>query len=548
MNDALSPKSRARRLVALFVLACTWYAAVWHQPLPSSVDVGARGAELERVFATLEFLTRDQRQRGTTHHAASIEHLEERLRAAGHVPRRQEARLFAAPIVNVLAEVAGRESTGLVLVMAHHDSVFASPGAGDDASGVAAALEAFTSVAATGPRNDLLLLLTDGEELDLLGATAFVEQHPRAGEVRAVVNLEALGNAGPAWLFETGPEDGRWVEAFARTAPLPIGSSAAEAIYRTLMSHRDTDFSRLRDRGVGGFNFAIVWGTAANHRPIDTFANIERAAVAHLYDSGRAALAVLAEADLAAEPRPGSVFFELPGLGLVAIAPLASRVLSVLALAAALAVAALAVRGVGPRRVLGGLAFGLVACAVAVAATLGVVHALPPLAELVASAGEVRGNALSMRLFAAGAASLAAGLCALPLLARRVESGWFLVPGAVGVVALEATFPQAAHALAVPVLAVATATLAPPRLRDAASLAALVLAVLFAGPYLRSLPQIVGTQPTMAALASAVPAAALAALALVPLGPSVRARAALVLAVAGLVLLAAWALVARGGL
>jgi hypothetical protein len=52
----------------------------------------------------------------------------------------------------------------------------------------------------------------------------------------------------------------------------------------------------------------------------------------------------------------------------------------------------------------------------------------------------------------------------------------------------------------------------------------------------------------MAALASAVPAASLAALALVPLGPVLRARAALVLALAGLLLLTAWALVARSGL
>ena len=85
----------------------------------------------------------------------------------------------------------------------------AAPGAADAGSGVAAILEsarAFRSGPA--PRNDVILLFTDGEELGLLGARAFVEQHPWAKDVRVAVNFEARGTSGPAQMFETGPDNG----------------------------------------------------------------------------------------------------------------------------------------------------------------------------------------------------------------------------------------------------------------------------------------------------------------------------------------------------
>ena len=75
---------------------------------------------------------------------------------------------------------------------------------GDDGAGVAALLETLRALR-TGPplRNDILFVITDGEEDGLLGASAFVAENPAAKDVRVVVNFEARGNAGESQMFET---------------------------------------------------------------------------------------------------------------------------------------------------------------------------------------------------------------------------------------------------------------------------------------------------------------------------------------------------------
>jgi hypothetical protein len=525
-------KSRAHT-AALAALALCWFVALWHQERPSvaasEAGIGAAGGAAdsararvhERLLATLAELSAGVRHHSEAHHAAALEALELRLVAAGHEPLRQNARHLSVPVVNLLARANGTQSTGLVVVMGHHDSVFGSPGASDDGAGAVAALEAFLEVARTPHRNDILLLLTDGEELGLHGARSFVAEHRWFGEVRAALNLESLGNAGPAWLFETGPTDARWIAGFARSAPLPIGSSVAEPIYRTLMSHRDTDFSPFRDAGIGGLNFAIVWGTSANHRPFDTYTNIDKSSVVHLFESGRAALDVLANADLAAPRASKPAFFELPLIGMVVVAPWASRALSFLALAAALLAtyrATCAARHAatgegGVRRAALGFAVGLAALAAALGAAVLAARGAAALADVLPLEHTAVGNARSMRWFAVGSACVSAGVFGALAGAARFSRAWFLVPWAVALVALEWKFPLAAHQAALPLFAGACAVLADGRARPLA-VVFVALAALFLGPMLRTLPQIVSGDPTFAALAGALPAAALAALAL----------------------------------
>ncbi|GEM_PF-2570891 len=46
--------------------------------------------------------------------------------------------------------------------------------------------------------NDVVFLFTDAEEIGLWGARGFVQDHPWAGEVGAVINMEARGTSGPS--------------------------------------------------------------------------------------------------------------------------------------------------------------------------------------------------------------------------------------------------------------------------------------------------------------------------------------------------------------
>ena len=71
------------------------------------------------------------------------------------------------------------------MLVAHYDSVPDGPGAADNGASVAATLETLRVIKTQAPlQNDLICLFTDSEEVGLLGAQAFVDQHPWAKEVR----------------------------------------------------------------------------------------------------------------------------------------------------------------------------------------------------------------------------------------------------------------------------------------------------------------------------------------------------------------------------
>ncbi len=92
-----------------------------------------------------------------------------------------------------------------VLATAHYDSVPAGPGTSDDGAGAAVVVELARIFATRQTRNDVIFLVTDGEETGLRGATAFAEHHPLMARVGVVVNVEARGASGPSLMFETGP-------------------------------------------------------------------------------------------------------------------------------------------------------------------------------------------------------------------------------------------------------------------------------------------------------------------------------------------------------
>lgn len=75
---------------------------------------------------------------------------------------------------------------GATWVTAHLDSVHSSPGADDNASAVAIALELGREL----DRDDVAIVLTDNEESAMLGARMLVRDGPEPG---LVVNLESLG-------------------------------------------------------------------------------------------------------------------------------------------------------------------------------------------------------------------------------------------------------------------------------------------------------------------------------------------------------------------
>lgn len=198
---------------------------------------------------------------------------------------------------NVIATLPGHDATGTVLLAAHYDSAAMGPGASDDGAAVAAMLEVARLVGGDGAlRNTLVLLLTDGEEDGLLGAEAFVREHPlgRAGGV--VLNWEARGVSGPSLMFETAPGNAKLVSLFSDVVPDPRGDSSMVEIYRYLPN--DTDFSEFSAAGFTGLNFAYIEQPSYYHTAGDSLANLDRRSLQHHGENMLSLTRALGAADL----------------------------------------------------------------------------------------------------------------------------------------------------------------------------------------------------------------------------------------------------------
>ena len=185
-------------------------------------------------------------------------------------------------VVNIVARWRGTGTPGkkALLLSAHYDSVRTGPGAGDDASGVAAVLESLRALkTGPAPERDVIVLINDGEEVGLYGADVFAAEHPWAGDVGVVMNFEGRGNSGPSFMFETSDGNGWLIEQMARALPHPMASSLTYEVYRLMPN--DTDLTVYRKYGMAGWNFAFVGGLTYYHSPGDTPANLDPRTLQH---------------------------------------------------------------------------------------------------------------------------------------------------------------------------------------------------------------------------------------------------------------------------
>jgi hypothetical protein len=222
-----------------------------------------------------------------------------------------------AELTDVMAILPGRDrSAPAVVLMAHYDTVWGSPGAGDDSAGVASALEIARAVKARGqPARDLIVLLTDGEEIGLSGARAFWSGDALAKHAGVVVNLEARGLGGRATMFETGADNGAMMKLFGASVHAPVANSFSVLAYRRMPN--DTDFTLPRKLGLPGFNFAIMGRAAFYHSPQATIDRLDPRSVQDMGDQGLDTVAALAFARTLPGPAPDAGFFDWMGRRLI---------------------------------------------------------------------------------------------------------------------------------------------------------------------------------------------------------------------------------------
>jgi len=241
-------------------------------------DLGVTDGQLADVRRDLEAIASEPRPSGSEANVAARTYLRGRLEELGLAVEEQAWIERDMPMANLIAKVPGSEPTGSLLVLAHHDSVASGPGAADDAVGCVAIVALARELLAGPPlEQDVLLVLSDGEEQGLLGARQFRDEHPAMKDVRAVINLEAMGGAGPLVCFQMSKDNADLVAAWAQS-PQATGSSFAEVVY-SLMPN-DSDLTRFLGR-VPGMNFALVGGCSVYHQPWDVPGKVEDRALRH---------------------------------------------------------------------------------------------------------------------------------------------------------------------------------------------------------------------------------------------------------------------------
>jgi len=277
----------------------------------------------ERAMRHVEQIAQRPHAMGTADHDRVRDYIVEQLSALGLRSQIQQATAIgtrypeAGRVQNILARLPGSEANGkAVLVMVHYDGVEAGPAASDDGAGSAALLETLRALRARKRplAHNVIALFTDGEEAGLLGAAAFVREHPWAKDVAVVLNFEARGTSGRSFMFETGPGNLDAARALRNARDATAGSVYA-TIYRTLPN--DTDLSEVAVLDLPALNFAFADGVERYHTSHDDVAHLNPGSLQH-HGSQMLAMARTFGTEPLPRARTGDgVFFDLPIIGLV---------------------------------------------------------------------------------------------------------------------------------------------------------------------------------------------------------------------------------------
>ncbi|WP_395944936.1 M20/M25/M40 family metallo-hydrolase [Brevundimonas sp.] len=331
---------RLALLLTSLALALGLAVLTTQTPRPQPAGLAATGFSAERAMTDVRRIARAPHPVGSTEHGLVQAYLQGRMTQLGLNPTLQAGALSPAAVgriadrgesvdglsvVNLVGVLPGRNPRlPAVVLMAHYDSVPGSPGAADDASGVAAILEAVRAIKARGPADrTLVVLLTDGEELNLDGARAFFSEHPLRDRVGAVVNLEARGGGGRAMMFETGPGNAETIDLYARAMRDADGGPASNAlaifVYRLMPN--GTDFSIAANRGVAGVNLAFLGRPSQYHSPSSTPDALDQGSLQHIGSQALEAADAFLRAPVLPRATANAVYADVFGLGVVRHGP-----------------------------------------------------------------------------------------------------------------------------------------------------------------------------------------------------------------------------------
>jgi hypothetical protein len=263
---------------------------------------------MDNALAHLKEISKTQHYTGSENHLVVQNYIVNELKKLGLQPEIQQQVAInnkwraSTNTANIIATIKGSGNGKSLVLLSHYDSSqHSSLGASDAGSGVVTIIESVRAFLAkkTIPKNDIHIVITDAEELGLLGAKAFVDNHPLAKNVGLVLNLEARGSGGPSYmLMETNGKNSKLLTEFINANPnYPAANSLMYSVYKMLPN--DTDLTVFRENGdINGFNFAFIGDHFDYHTAQDSFERLDRETLAHQGDYLMSTLHYFANADL----------------------------------------------------------------------------------------------------------------------------------------------------------------------------------------------------------------------------------------------------------
>lgn len=170
----------------------------------------------EELRSDVQKLAGEIGERNVPHYAqlnAAVDFIEQSFARAGLRPRRDTYEIHGQACHNIEAEISGAHPQ-IILIGAHYDSVFGSPGANDNGTGVAALLALARRFSGRTPQHTLRFVAFVNEEppyflSDEMGSSIYAGRcKARGDKISAMISLETIGYFSDAPHSQTYPSAG----------------------------------------------------------------------------------------------------------------------------------------------------------------------------------------------------------------------------------------------------------------------------------------------------------------------------------------------------
>lgn len=185
-------------------------------------------------------------------------------------------------LVNVVAELPGRDDSQAFAVMSHFDSFNnttsprQAPGADDNATGMAVNLETARILADWELEHPVRFVFVNAEEVGIQGATAWAKRANSSGvNIGGVLNVDSVGSARQGPYVVTNADNGSsWLQGVMSDVNERYG--LGQVIQHLQDDVIVADDNMVRDEGIPAVMIAreLYGWTPFHHTPEDTMANV----------------------------------------------------------------------------------------------------------------------------------------------------------------------------------------------------------------------------------------------------------------------------------